>query len=559
MDEFLTTLLNALLTLLRRRRTAGRILPPPSGWQVGYPAAAEPDAQLLVLSPAELDRHVYLLGASGSGKTRLLELFLRQEMQRGGGFCLIDPHGDLTQSVLAYLYTGQSKAEPAPGAWTGSGRGAWSPGHAGDADRGPGERSSAPVDLDRLYLVEPFQREGLIGLNPLDPAGGPLHAHIGELVGIFRRLWSNSWGPRMEEVLRTTLLTLAQTDCTVAEAAPFLTLPEFRARVLARVDDPMLSAFFADRYDLLPDGARSTVAEPVLNKLGALLADPHVRGMLGQRDGVLSFRQLMDSGAWVLINCARGQLRDASSLLGSFVVAQLQSAALSRADTPEPERKPFTLFVDEFQHFRSEDFESILCEARKYRLRLVVAHQHLGQLDSALQNALFGNVATHLVFSVSPADAAVVARRFGDLGGAGVPVSPSTLVHLPVGKALVCRRGSPPVCARILPVHTPQVPAEELAGFAASLRSRYGKSLSEVEAEIASRLAPPPATGAKAGARSTGRRRAGRLEAREEAAERGPRRAKRGGQSPDAPTLSPGEAVRPGMGTEEPIQEADDA
>ena len=432
-------------------------------WALGLPEVRDrlEGGMPVCLVDRELDRHVYLLGASGSGKSRLLELLIRQHLRQRSGLCLVDPHGDLTQSVLTFLHEEVRIAEQA----------------------------GTPLDLERLYLVEPFAEDGIVGLNPLDSGGAPLHPHIGELVGIFRRVWASSWGPRMEELLRTALLTLAQAGFTLAELPALLTDTAFRSRVLEAVTDEPVRDYWTQRFDPLSDAARSAWTEPVLNKIGALLADPRLRAMLGQCEGTLDLRRLMDQGAWLLVNCSKGQLRDASHLLGSLFVAQLQAAALSRADLPEAERHPFTLFVDEFQNFRGEDFETILCEARKYRLRLVLAHQHLGQLDPALQNAIFGNVATHLFFAVSPRDAGVVARELADGGTAA-----SELVHLPVGQALLHRRGQTPVRLRILPVLTPPVEPSALRHFAAGLRQSHGRPLAEVEGEMRRRLAPPPAT-----------------------------------------------------------------
>lgn len=447
-EEWLVDLLNWLTPRLCRAGRARR--QDQAGWAIGEAVGGEGPGGRVALPQEELDRHLYLLGASGSGKSRLLELLIRQHLEQDEGFCLVDPHGDLTAGILAYLH---ERHDGATGA------------------------------LERLYLLEPFREDGVIGLNPLDPAGGPLHPHLGELVGIFRRFWASSWGPRMEEILRNTLVTLALAGLTLVEAIPLLTRAEFRARVLTTVQDEAVRGYWHSRFDPLSDAARLTVAEPVMNKLGALLADPRVRAMLGQREGCLQIRWLMDSGAWVLVNCSRGQLRDASYLLGSFLVAQLQSAALARAEVPEERRRRFTLFVDEFQHFRGEDFESILCEARKYRLRLVLAHQHLAQLDPRLQSAIAGNVATQVLFAVSPGDAAVAGRRME--GGTSLA---QRLIHQPVGHALVCRRGLAPVSTRIQTVTTPEVEVGALARFAAALRANHGVPLSQAEAAIAARV-----------------------------------------------------------------------
>lgn len=480
MESWIVDLLNWVTGWLLRFLSRRRSLSPPAGWAIGtcQPASRGSDPEPVSLPETELDRHLYVLGASGSGKSRLLELLVRQHLQQDAGFCLIDPHGDLTRSVAGFLLEEYARSVA----------------------------GGKPLDLDRVYLVEPFREDGLVGLNPLDPGGGPLYPHIGELVGIFRRFWAGSWGPRMEELLRNTLLALALADLTLTEAIPFLTDGEFRARTLDRVRDGEVKAYWNDRFDPLSDAARATMAEPALNKLGALLADPRVRGMLGQQRGDLDLRRLMDGGAWILLNCSKGQLRDASYLLGSLLVAKLQAAAMSRAECPERDRRRFTLLIDEFQNFRGEDMETILCEARKYRLRMVLAHQHLGQLDDALQQAIWGNVGTLAVFAVSPQDAAVVGRRLDDR-----PSLIQALGQQPVGHALLCRRGQPPSRTRILPVFPAESEEPALDEFMGVLRARHGRSLRAVEAEIRKRLSPARAArprGTGAGPGKPGRRKA---------------------------------------------------
>lgn len=475
MEAWLVRLLNEITRWCRRRQAERQQPVIGDGWLLGVPmdeCDGIPGTPVSITAD-ELNRHCYVLGASGSGKSRLLEFLIRQHIQQDAGFCLVDPHGDLTHGLLAFLL----------------------------AEYRAAEAEGVPFDLDRIFLVEPFQEDGVPGINPLDPCGGPLYPHLSELVAIFRRVWSSSWGPRMEEVMRNALLVLALAGLTLAELPALLTDAEFRTEVLGGIEDETACEYWRYRYDTLSDASRAAYAEPVLNKIGALLADPRLRCVLGQRDHCLNLRQLMDSGAWVFINCAKGQMRDASHLFGSFVVAQLQAAAMARADQPERDRVPFTLFVDEFQNFRGDDFETILCEARKYRLRLVLAHQHLEQVDGALRNAILGNVATQLVFAVSAPDAAVIGRQISRESNAG-----SRLIGQEVACAHVLRRGQAPAPVRIMPVHPPRIGESDVAAFAAQLRRQHGRPLDEVEAELRTRrrgvLGPgnqgalPPDTGA---------------------------------------------------------------
>lgn len=427
---------------------------------------------VIALENPTIDRHLYVIGSSGAGKSKLLELTIRQHLTSGMGFALLDPHGDLTRDVMRFLYS---------------------------------ESARSKIDLDRVRLIEPFRTDALTGFNPLDPAGGPLHPHISSLIASFRRLWANSWGVRMEDCLRHTLHALALAGFTLAEVIPFLTDPAFRARTLARVDDDWVKDYFAARYDPLSDAARQAVAEPLLNKMSALLADPCVRAMLSQREHGLNFRALMDGRAQVFINLSRGRLGGNSSLLGSFLVSQVYSAALSRANVPEAARKRFSLFVDEFQCFTGDGFETLLSECRKYRVRLIAAHQHLDQLDPSLRNSVFSNASTHIAFSTSPQDAAAIAREF--TGGADLA---RELVHLPPRHAFLHRRGQPTLRFEVLPVPSPKVGEAELESFMADLRARHGRPLSQIEKEINARrilrsaTPDPPVVGREAGGAKRG-------------------------------------------------------
>lgn len=448
-DRWLTAGLNRVWSWSRGiqgRRRSELFVP---GFQVGLETDGPPGRAPRVVSipGCDLARHVYLLGASGSGKSRAMELLVRQHIQSGIGFCVVDPHGDLIRSICAFMCIQV--------------------------------RTMGLQTLDRIYLVEPFEDDGIVGLNVLDPLGGQLYPHVSELVASFRRLWSSSWGPRLEQLLREALLVLARSGDTLADLPEFLTNQDCRKQVLQRLNDPFAIAFWAERFDPLSDAARLAMAEPVLNKIGALLADPRLRAMLGQRTQCLAFRRLMDDGAWVLINLSKGRLRDASQLLGSVIVAQIQSAAMGRAAVPESDRRAFTLLVDEFQNFRSDEFEVLLCEARKYGVRLVVANQVLSQLDGSLQDAVFGNIGTHIVLAVSPKDAGVVTRQL-----AGERVTAQDLIHLPVGHAVFHQRGKPAQRIRILPVVTPAIEPSVVDEFMARLRQQHGRSLADVNREL---------------------------------------------------------------------------
>jgi hypothetical protein len=410
------------------------------------------------LAPAEIAHHLYVLGGSGGGKSKFLELLVRLLILHDVGFCLLDPHGDLTQNVLAFLYE--------------------------EAERRAARRD--PISLDRAYLYEAFEPE-VIGLNPLDPGSGCLYPHVSTLVGAFRRSFSSSWGPHVETLTRNAFLTLAYAGKTLADAPRLLTDSPFRGDLLRRVTDPAVRDYWTRRFDTLGDAPRRALVESLLSKLeGGLIADPRLRAMLAQ-ERTPNLRRLMDSGAWLLFNLSKGQLRESSSLLGSLVVAQLQTAALSRADQPESERRPFVLLADEFQNFQGDDFEMILSEARKYRLSLVLAHQATAQVGPSLLASVFSNVGTQVFFALSPQDAAAVSRGFSEGS-----VAEESLVHLPRGSAVLRRRGKPAERVQVLPVHTPAVDPPAVDAFRRSLRSQHVSPAPSPEALPARPSGPVP-------------------------------------------------------------------
>lgn len=426
--------------------------------------------EIVEVTADQLRHHLYVLGASGSGKSKLLEHIICQHINCNQGIVVVDPHGDLCRDVCRYLL------------------------HQ--------TRRGAHFDPDRLILVEPHRTDFIAGFNPLNISQGSLPAHVSEILAICRRLWSASWGLRMGDLFRHCLLALALTGHTLVEVPAFLTDPAFRRRVLEDVQDETVKDYFLTRYDSLTDAARTTHAEPILNKLDELFSDPRIRALLGQREDSLDIRKVMDRGNCVLlVSLDKGQLRSSSGLIGSFLTAQIFAACTSRSDVPLKQRVPTTLVVDEFQNFRGDSFELMLTEARKFALRLVLAHQHLSQLDPPLQDAVLGGAGTHALFAVSPRDVRAVSQ---ELSGAEGKVP--NLVHLPPRHCLLHRRGQPLCHIETIPLKEPDISESELEVFMKELRKRHGKPLTEVEEEINARrralrtpTPDPPKAGRKDG------------------------------------------------------------
>jgi hypothetical protein len=483
MDELMVRLLNWVSPRIRGWVPSSR---PPAAdvrWPLGHAcgSAGERERQPVWLTEEELDRHTLLLGGTGTGKTTTIEHLVTLHLERSSSFCLVDPHGDLTNAAIeAVMLRTRRKRD-----------------------------SGSALELDRVYLLEGFREDAIVGINVLDPGEGALYPHILSLVGVLRRMWSSSWGPRMEEILRNGLLALASADLTFAELPAFLTDPGFRARVVARVPDEPVRDFWTERFARLSSAAQTAACEPVRNKIESILTFPTVRCVLGQAEGAISLRRLMDEGAYVLFNGSRGQLGEASTLLGSFLVAMIQTAALARADQEETSRRRFSLIVDEFQHFRTDEVETILSEARKYRLRLIMAHQHGGQVPSNLQNGIAANTATSIFFRLSPSDAAAAVRLLPEGS-----LAPSVLTQLPVGQAVVCRRGRAAVRTQMQRPERTGIGREELLAFAVELRRRHGRARSEIESEMRRRRErfgdpPAPAAGTTGKKGRGGRSRAG--------------------------------------------------
>lgn len=318
--------------------------------------------------------HMYILGRTGMGKSTLLETLIASDLQAGNGLALLDPHGDLAKRVRARL---------------------------------PGDRETDLIDFDPAERIIPY--------NPLrvsDPSRRYVVAS--GLISAFRKIWSESWGPRMEHILRHALLTLCEfPGSTLLDLPRLLTDPPFRRAVVARVTDPQVQDFWRTEFGRYSAYFRNEAVAPILNKVGAFLASPVVRAVVGDREAGLDLRQFMDEGKVLIANLSKGKLgEDASALLGALLVTGFEVAALSRAEVAEEERRDFYLYVDEVQTFATLSLAEILQEARKYRLNLILAHQYLDQLDEEIQLALLGNVGTLITFRVGVRDAEVLAKEF---------------------------------------------------------------------------------------------------------------------------------------------------
>jgi hypothetical protein len=258
-------------------------------------------------------------------------------------------------------------------------------------------------------------RENPLGFNPLETVaarGRPLAAS--GLLEVLKKLWPEAWGPRMEHVLRNSIMTLLdKPGSTLADVLPLLDDKTFRRSAVFYSKNEQVRRFWLKEFEGYPARFRAEVIAPIQNKVGAFLSNPVLANILTQRKSAFKLRRIMDDGKILLVNLAKGKTgEDTANLLGSLLVSRIGLAALSRADIPEDERRDFYVYLDEFQNFTTLSLATMLSELRKYRTNLILAHQHLAQLDEQVRDAILGNAGTIIAFRVGPPDAEILETEF---------------------------------------------------------------------------------------------------------------------------------------------------
>lgn len=333
--------------------------------------------EVVTLLPEVRWKHMAVFGATGSGKSTLLRNMIAWDISSGAGVTVVDPHGGLIDDILD--------------------------------NHIPRHR------INDVIYFNPKDRDRALGLNILECRNPEQRGLVvSNVVSIFHRLWPDSWGPRMEDILRNSLYALIEQPIPLSLLAlpKLLTDEVYRAALLKRVTNPAVLDFFRTTYDRWTNGFREEAISPVLNKCRAFLTDPLLRAVIGQTRSSFDFRWMMDHRKILLCDFSKGSIgEDNAKLLGSLVVIREKLAALSRHDIPEASRVPHVLYVEEAQNFVG-DFESILQEARKYRLMLVLATQGIEQLSKDAAFAVFTNCATLVSFRVSGTDAKRLREEF---------------------------------------------------------------------------------------------------------------------------------------------------
>ena len=322
-------------------------------------------------------RHVYIIGQTGAGKSGLLELFALSDIFHNQGYAIIDPHGDFAIDNMKFI---------------------------------PGDR------LQDVVYFNPADTAYPLGFNPLEVTDPNMKTNISsEVIGVLKRMFGDSWGPRLEYILRYTILALLdRPDTTMLDITRMLTDKKFRKETLSYCTDTVVMQFWNVEFASWNDKFVAEAVAPVLNKVGAFTANPIIRNIIGQPHSTFNIREIMDQGKILIVNLSKGLIgEDNAAILGAFLVTKIQLAAMSRSDIPDiRDRRPFYLYVDEFQNFATDSFATILSEARKYGLNLTVANQYISQMTDTVRDAVFGNVGTMICFRVSADDAPILAKQF---------------------------------------------------------------------------------------------------------------------------------------------------
>jgi len=328
------------------------------------------------IKPKDRRQHMYVIGQTGTGKSTLLKNMAIEDIRKGHGVAVIDPHGELIEEILNFI---------------------------------PSKRTNEVV------YFNPSDTENPVGLNALEARDEDEKQLVASsLISVFKYLWKGFWGPRLEHVFHNAILALMDTPgSTLIGIYRMLADDNYRREVVSHVKDPIVKLFWEKDFEEYPPQFRKEVASPIQNKIGQLLTSTALRNIVGQTSSTIDLRYVMDNKRILLINLAKGRMgEDKANLLGSVLVTKLYLAALERQNMPEDARKDFYLYVDEFQNFSTDVFPSILSEARKYRLNLILAHQYTHQLTENVRHAVFGNVGTLVAFRVGSVDAKELAVEF---------------------------------------------------------------------------------------------------------------------------------------------------
>lgn len=321
-------------------------------------------------------RHMYLIGKTGMGKSTTLENMIIDDISRGYGVGVVDPHGDLAEKILEFI---------------------------------------PPNRINDIVYINPADLDFPVAFNILETADERYkHLISSGLMGVFKKIWPDVWSARMEYILNNTILALLDyPGSTMLGVNRMLSDKIYRQKVIAKINDPVVKAFWVTEFARYNDRFAQEAIAPIQNKVGQFLSASLIRNIVGQVTSTIRIREIMDQGKILILNLSKGRVgEDNTRLLGGLFITKIQLSAMERVEVPESERRDFFLYVDEFQNFATESFGNILSEARKYHLGLIMAHQYIEQLDDVVRAAVFGNVGTMIAYRVGAADAEYLEKEF---------------------------------------------------------------------------------------------------------------------------------------------------
>ncbi len=391
-------------------------------------------------------RHMYFIGKTGMGKSTVLENMIVNDILAGHGLAVVDPHGDLAEKIMEFI---------------------------------PKNR------INDLVYFNPSDIEYPIAFNVVEQVEPHLrHLVASGLIGVFQKLWADSWGPRLEYILRNAILAILDfPGSTLLGVVRMLSDKPYRKKVVANIKDPVVKSFWEKEFSSYADKFASEAVSPIQNKVGQFLSSSLMRNIVGQAKSSVNLRTVMDEGKVLIMNLSKGRIgEDNSALLGAMMITKIQLAAMSRVDIAEKERKDFYLYIDEFQNFSTESFANILSEARKYRLNLTLAHQYIEQLSDSVKAAVFGNVGTMVSFRVGATDAEDLAKEFAPV------FNEEDLVNLPKYemylKLMIDGVASSPFSAQGLPPLSDEKKTDNLEKAINYSREKYASDKKTVEDKI---------------------------------------------------------------------------
>lgn len=392
-------------------------------------------------------RHVYIIGKTGMGKSTMLENMIMNDIIADKGLAVVDPHGDTVEKIIKYI---------------------------------PSNRINDVIYFDPSDLDHP------VGFNVLERVETEYtHLVASGLIGVFKKIWADSWGPRLEYILANAILALlASEGNTMLGITRMLVDKGYRKKVVSKVSDPMVRSFWVDEFENYNDRFRSEAIAPIQNKVGQFLSSSIIRNIVGQTKSTINLNDIMNNRKILLLNLSKGRVgEENSALLGAMMITKIQLSAMERVRIPEQERVDFALYVDEFQNFATEAFATILSEARKYRLSLIMGHQYIKQVPEPVQDAVFGNVGTMIVFRIGAEDAERFELEFSEA------FSSNDFVNLERGhiyiKLMIDGIASRPFSAISLPPLKEELMQGNEEKIVRVSRERYAKERATIEEKIA--------------------------------------------------------------------------